>query len=181
MTAPRLGPYWTSAGKRRTFGKLSTWAEDGLIFCEWQADSDAKQAGDAEVLEIRAAENWVKNLLSDLAIWDRAREGAPSAKERAYAIEYYHTLKGHLEVMSETIRDAKDQGDQNDPEIRRKKLTAFLRSRRDTTGNRGRETASVGQQVDALFYPTTTGKPLIFLPSKPIAVIPPELPPNFRG
>lgn len=181
MARPVTGPYYTQPGRRRIFGKLHCWAEDGLIFCEWQTDGERAAAGDAEVMSIADAKHWLRTMQGDLEKWDRAREGAPTPKDRAYAIEYFHTLKGQLQVIDETIRDAIDQGDQHNPEVRRRKLREFLRSRRGTTVN-NETLPSINSQVDALFFPGMNGNVMVYPGRRqPVAVLPPELPPNWRG
>lgn len=169
------GPYCTTAGRRRTFGSLSVWAEDGLIFCEWQKKSSetSKTAGDVEALDVSGAKRWLKEMHNDLVIWDKAREGAPTPKDRAYAIEYFHTLKGQMDAINETIRDAVDQGDQSDTEIRRKKLGAFLRSNRS---NLMGDTSGLAS-VSSLLFPVGYQAPKVFTTGK-IALFPPlETPP----
>lgn len=171
------GPYYTAPSKRRTFGALSVWAEDGLIFCEWQkkAQHNSNDAGDVEALEIPDALEWLRKMHADLEIWDKAREGAPTAKDRAYAIEYFHTLKGQMEAIRETIRDGKEQGDQSNPEIRRKKLVQFLRSRRANLGSQeGLQTLQ--SQASALFFPQGYERPKIFTTGKAMLFDPPPVP-----
>lgn len=171
------GPYCTSAGHRRTFAGLSVWAEDGMIFCEWQKKSaGSADAGDVEALDVIGAREWLDKMHADLEIWDKAREGAPTPKDRAYAIEYFYTLKGQMEVIRETIRDAVEQGDVSNPEVRMKKLRAFLRSRRGNLAGNTENVQGVDRQISALFYPQPYERPKMFTTGKAYLFDPPPVP-----
>jgi len=164
MAGVTTGPYYTAPGRRRTVGKLSVWAEDGLIFCEWQDESflKTKDPGEVEVLDVPGAKRWLHGMHDDLAHWDGLREGAPSPDKRAYAIEYYHRLKAEMDAIRETIYEAEQQGDQSNPEIRLKKLRAFLRGRRGSGGQAHNALPS----LDGLLYPTPYERPRIFTTGK---------------
>jgi hypothetical protein len=185
MNNVKQGPYWTTPSRRRQVGKLSTWAEDGLLFWEWQEEGSSDKQGDVGVKELPDARAWRASMIRDLAIWDKKREGAPTAKDRAYAIEYYHTLKAHLEAIDDTIKEAEAQGDQSNPEVRRRKLMAFLRMKREGSG-----ISMPSEAATALLFPGMNGQTMVFGPdsphvrSRPIAVEAPEIHPNwlkFRG
>jgi len=122
--ADRVGPYSTAPGPRRKFGQLTIWAEDGLVVTE---DVD----GEVRVLTVKVAEERMRGgLIDELDVWDRQRDDSSDMVLRAKAIERYHVYRRMLEELDETIKDAKQQGDQSNEEVRIKKLAAFLRGRR---------------------------------------------------
>lgn len=118
------GPHSTAPGQRRSFGSISLWAEDGLVFFEDQ------KTGDTDVIDIKTAKERMKMFIGELEVSDKAREGAPTAVKRQAAIAYYHQLRTHVEQLDETIKDAERQGDYANEEFRKKRLVQFLRSKR---------------------------------------------------
>lgn len=169
MSKPTTGPYWTAPGQRRKFGSLAMWAEDGMVFFEWED-------GEADVLDLPTARGRLAQFVGELDVWDRAREGAPDAVARAKAITKYHSLRGYLEQLRDTIKDAEDQGDQTDPGVRKKKLLAFLRGRR--AGLVKPETLAPADLVFRLEYESTARRPGVLTPAglRPLSGRPGRLP-----
>jgi len=135
-------------------GLLTHWAEDGLVICEWQAT--AEKAGEIQVLSVRTAKNRLSSLAAELEVWDKARDGTPSMSAKQGAVEYYHQLRGYVEGLAETVKDAEQQGDQNDPEVRRQKLSQFLREKRAGTG--------LPNDTAQFFGGPEKAKPILFVP-----------------
>lgn len=124
------GPYTTDAGPRRKWSTFTIWAEDGLIFLE---DPDAKaEKGEhpLEVLTCRQARgrlgSWAIEEMQDL---DKKRTAAVDPQEKAHHTDMFWKIKKMAEILDETIREAKNQGDQDDPEVALQKMREFMRSK----------------------------------------------------
>lgn len=178
-----VGPFSTQPGRRRKFQGLEIYSEDGMIFIEDQRD------GDFHAITCKDARARCNAFIDELAIWDAKRESG-DPQERAYAIEYYRVLKGMIDNLNDTIRDAKDQGDPTNEVVRRHKLLAFLRGRRAGAANPETLPASNavftgGPSMPLVFGAHTQRQPgVIILPPNPnraISVAPPDLPPGYKN
>lgn len=169
-----VGPYSTAPGPRRKTGALVVWAEDGVVFIEDQKD------GVVTVLTQATTRSRLHQFLAELAVWDRRRCDADPI-ERAGSITKYHELKQMCEVLDETVKEAFNQGDHNDDEVRKRKLREFLRSRRSNMNNADGLVSP--NKVIELLYAGVNGP--IHIPvgrsaGRPVVVAPPALPPGYR-
>lgn len=98
-------------------------AEDGLLWFQWDD-------GERDVLTIRTARTRMNAIAEELAVWEAKKDNGGPGVDRAYAAEMYYNLRRSLANLAETLRDAEEQGDPENQEVRAKKLVAFLRSRR---------------------------------------------------
>lgn len=177
---PGNGPQSTSAGPRRRCLHFIVWAQDGVVFMEDQRD------GEIHVLTLSRAKHRRDAIRDEADIWDKRREGSADAKKSAHARTMFHELGNMTRVLTETIRDAEDQGDYENPEVREKKLVAFRRSRSTALYLDGRPVGGdYHAQPSALVFPANYGGPTVFHtfgipPSKtggrPVAVDPGAIP-----
>jgi hypothetical protein len=118
------GPFTTAPGPRRQWSHYTIWAEDGLVFME------DKEAGEITVLTCNQTRGRLKAWATDeIEVWDKRRTAAVNGTEKGFCNDMYFKMKGMVEVLTETLAEAVNQGDQNDPEVAKKKLTAFMRAR----------------------------------------------------
>lgn len=126
-----VGPHTTSAGQRRTALGFELWSEDGVVFLE------NKKHGEITVLTQKEAKARADAFAEECdVVWDKSKDHG-SADDRAYAREQHAQIKRLVEVMYETLNDAKNQGDPNNEAIRIQKLRKFLREKNTATGGRG--------------------------------------------
>lgn len=118
-----IGPYSTAPGRRHRWSFFVIWPEDGIVFLENQRD------GEVSVLTCRQAAARLEAFKGDLEVLDRQKID-PDQKTRTYAIHMFGEIKKACEILDEVIKEAKAQGDPNDPAVAQKKLVAFLRARR---------------------------------------------------
>jgi hypothetical protein len=124
----RIGPHTSAPGVRRRALGFEMWAEDGDVWLEH------KQSGETHVLTQAKAKDRADSFAAECdSVWDKARDSGNST-DKAYAREKYHALKGLVEAMYETLRDAAYQGDSNNPTVRRQKLQQFLREKMAGSG-----------------------------------------------
>lgn len=144
------GPYTTEPGPRRTFGKLTCWAEDGYIYCQWDD-------GTKDVLELADARTRLTEIAGTLGTFERDKDNGGPGVDRAFAREMYYQLRGSLENLRDCIKDAEHQGDSTDPRIRYEKVKAFLRSKRTTLGYNHDLSRVKGAEslASALVFPVT--------------------------
>lgn len=124
----RTGPHTSAPGPRRNALGFVIWSEDGDIWLEH------KQSGETHVLTQAKAKDRADAFAAECdSVWDKARDSGNS-DDKAFAREKHHALKGLVEAMYETLRDAKNQGDSNNPAVRRQKLQQFLREKMAGSG-----------------------------------------------
>lgn len=133
-SSPLIGPHSTRPGPRRVYKDWALWAEDGYVFMEDQVH------GTVKVLMQREALDKLMSFAREADVWDRKKQEADPQK-RAYAIDYHGYLRQLVEILRETIGEAKQQGDPTNPEIRKRKLREFLRSRSHRAGGVSNTTA----------------------------------------
>lgn len=149
-----VGPYSTAPGPRRKYKDFLLWAEDGLVFLEQQ------QSGEVTMLTPRRALAKLRNFSDWSDVWDKKKQNA-NPQERAYAIDYHAYLVNLVQVLRDTIEDAKAQGDPTDPAIRKHKFRLFMRSRQaNLAGQDG--SANTTAVLESMFNPTP--EPIIFTP-----------------
>lgn len=177
---PGNGPQSTNAGPRRSCLSFIVWAQDGTVFMEDQRD------GEMHVLSIRRAKHRRDAFAEEADVWDKRREGSANPNKTAQARHMYAEMRSIVQVLTETIKEAEDQGDYDDPEVREKKLVAFRRSRSAALYMDGRPIGTNHHcQPSALVFPANYGGPTVFhsfgvAPSKtggrPVAVDPGDIP-----
>lgn len=121
------GPFTTAPGPRRQWGHLTIWAEDGLIMLE-----NPEPAPDEREMTVMTCSE-ARSRLRDWAVKerdleDRLRTNA-NGPERGWRNDAFFKLKRMVEIVEETLDEAFNQGDQDDPEVAFKKQAAFIRAK----------------------------------------------------
>lgn len=155
-----FGPYYTHRSPARRWRDFLLWAEDGLVVIEDQRD------GVITVLSVKDAVSRRDHFAEEADRRDLDKSSSGDPQVRVWAMEAYENLKGMIQALDECIRDAREQGDQNDPEVRRRKLSAFVRERR---AGMGEGYTSTDKVVEELFMPGVAG-PVVVRPSNRHAV-----------
>lgn len=154
---PGNGPMSTAAGPRRRCLSFIVWAQDGSIFLEDQRD------GEIHVLSVTSARHRRDCFADEGDVWDKRKEGSGDARKTAQARLMFEQMKEMVQVLDESIREAKEQGDYNDPEVREKKLTAFRRGRSAAVYYNGKPVGeNAHAQPSAMVFPTGYGAPIVF-------------------
>lgn len=175
MSRTITGPYSTEPGPRRRWGDFVVMAQDGMVVIRDERE------GDVDAITVGSARYQHEGFVAELAIVDRQRQSVDQA-EKKYAISYYPVLRQWCEILDQTIKDARAQGDPTDAAVRKIRLTTFLRSRRHQ-GLVSSDGACL-PAPDTLFKMQAAADanprsfPVLPRPHQPIAVEPPETPPR---
>lgn len=122
------GPYTTSDGPHYIIRKqIETWAQDGLV---WVFDY---KTGECNPYSVKQAENLTQTLITEYKKIVRNEENWKTSEEKNYQNALKEFFREAIEAFQRVIADARLQGDQNDPEVRREKLTTFLREKKEGT------------------------------------------------
>lgn len=149
MAYNEVGPHTAAAGQRYRSGDFVIWAEDGMVFVE-----DQKEGG-LTAMTCAEAQGKLVTYNGEMNIWDKKRVNADPT-QRAFAITYYHILRGMVESIRDSIRDAKNQGDPNDEKVRLSKLRAFLRVKSAGSG-----VSTTERALETIFGPRDPN-PIVF-------------------
>jgi hypothetical protein len=118
------GPFSTLPGPRRKWSTYLIWAEDGLVFME------DRECGEMTVLTCRAVRARLRTwVVGEVEVWDKRRTAAVNGTEKGYCNDMFFKMKRMLDVLEETLQEATNQGDQDDDEVAKKKLTEFMRTK----------------------------------------------------
>lgn len=124
----RIGPHTSVPGPRRRALSFDLWAEDGDLWLM------CRESGDTHVLTQAKAKERADAFAAECDdVWDKAKDSGNS-DDKAYAREKHLSLKRMVEALYETLRDAKEQGDSNNPAVRQQKLLKFLREKQAGSG-----------------------------------------------
>lgn len=131
--ASQQGPFSTLPGPRRAWSFYTIWAEDGLVFLE------DKEEGYVTILTCNEARGRLKGwIVDEVHTWDLRRTAAVNGQEKGHCNDMFFKMKNMLDVVEETLNEAVNQGDQNDPEVAKKKMLAFMRSKKAGQAHVGR-------------------------------------------
>ena len=124
----RVGPHTSAPGPRRNALGFTTWAEDGDVWLEH------RESGETHVMTQAKARERADAFAAECDdVWDKAKDSGNS-DDKAYAREKHHSIKRLVEALYETLRDAREQGDSNNPAVRQQKLLKFLREKQAGSG-----------------------------------------------
>lgn len=125
------GPFSTLPGPRRKWSTFLIWAEDGLVFLEdTQVDDTDAELDRFTTLTCRQARARLRSwVVEEVENWDKRRTAAVNGPEKGHCNDMFFKMKKMLDVLELTLEEAVQQGDQDDPEIAKKKLAEFMRSR----------------------------------------------------
>lgn len=125
------GPYTTSDGPHYIIRRqMEIWAQDGLI---WIFDY---KSGEIFPRTVSQAEDLVKTLIQEYKSIVNNEENWKTRDEKVYQSALKEFFRESIENFIKAIEDAKLQGDQNNQEVRREKLTTFLREKKEGTGSK---------------------------------------------
>lgn len=149
----KIGPHTTERGQTRRALGFEIWAEDAVVWLFHRA------SGEVSVLTIKTAEERRDAFGGEADEWDKSCDSG-NTDDKAYARERRKALNELVECLSETIADARNQGDPDDEQVRQQKLMKFMREKCAGKGGRSPGDAPFREPPSRLVFPTTyTGKP----------------------